>query len=146
MMTSRWPAGSILDASFFTRSSLVRDFSTLKVWRKAHDLALNVHTALARKSDSGTGLRAQMIRSALSAPTNIAEGCGKPGALELARYSDIAAGSVKELQYQLVLARDLGLLDKATSEELSLRADEVRRMLFVFAREVRRRAANSSST
>ncbi|MBN2243698.1 MAG: four helix bundle protein [Acidobacteria bacterium] len=53
------------------------------------------------------GLKAQIRRAGVSIPSNIAEGCGRSGDTELARFCDIAGGSASELKYQLLLASDL---------------------------------------
>ena len=57
------------------------------------------------------GLTGQIRRSCSSIPANIAEGCGRGGDAELARFLKISAGSASELEYHLLLARDLHLLD-----------------------------------
>jgi four helix bundle protein len=91
---------------------MTRDFRELQVWEKAHQLALGVYeaTALFPKEEK-YGITAQMRRAASSVPMNIAEGCGRLGDAELNRFLHIAAGSARELDYQLLLARDLGMLN-----------------------------------
>ena len=89
----------------------MKDFRQLKVWEKAHLLALAVYPITARFPREETyGLTAQIRRAACSIPSNIAEGCGGDGDAELARFCVIARGSATELEYQLLLARDLKLL------------------------------------
>jgi four helix bundle protein len=56
------------------------------------------------------GITSQMRRSAVSIPANIAEGCGRSGNLELARFLSIAMGSASELEYLVLVSADLGLL------------------------------------
>jgi four helix bundle protein len=70
-----------------------------------------------------------MRRSASSIGSNIAEGCGRDGDPELARFLSIALGSASELEYQLLLARDLGYLKQADYDEYSAQIVEVKRML-----------------
>jgi len=111
----------------------MRDFRELKVWEKAHRLSLEVY----RRSNSFPaeerfGLTAQLRRSAVSIGSNIAEGCGREGERELSQFLRIAAGSVSELEYQLLLARDLDYLTDAHHRELERQAREVRRMLHGF--------------
>jgi len=79
-----------------------------------------------------TGLPSQVRRAAASIPANIAEGCGRTGAAELGRFIQIAMGSASEVEFHLLLARDLGLLDAADSERLSGQVIEVKRMLTSF--------------
>ncbi|HEX9622474.1 MAG TPA: four helix bundle protein [Polyangiaceae bacterium] len=71
-------------------------------------------------------------RSATSVPSNIAEGCGRSGDEELARFLSIAAGSTSELDYQLLLARDLGHLPSDAHAHLAEQVSEVTRMLYRF--------------
>ncbi len=74
------------------------------------------------------GLTSQIRRAASSVPANIAEGCGRGGG-DLARFCHIAAGSASELQYHLLLAHDLELLDLPAYQRLEQQATEVERML-----------------
>ena len=88
------------------------------------------HTATKRfPKDELYGLTSQVRRSATSIPTNVAEGCGRSGEAELARFLNIAMGSTSELEYQLLLARDLKLLDADEHQSLSGDVIEVKRML-----------------
>jgi len=108
----------------------VQDFRKLKVWQKSHELALAVYRATATfPKEEQYGLTSQMRRSSMSVPSNIAEGCGRSGNGELRRFLFISLGSANELEYQLLLSRDLGLL--AAEGHLVLSADtvEVKRML-----------------
>src|SRR5438445_9620675 len=82
------------------------------------------------------GLTAQIRRAASSIPSNIAEGCGRDGDAELARFCIIARGSATELEYQLLLARDLKLLQADDYEELSIQTVEVKRMLTVLVQKL----------
>lgn len=111
----------------------MRDFNQLKVWQKAHQLVLNVYR-LTRDfpPDERFGLTAHLLRSAVSIPSNIAEGCGRQGDKELARFLSIAAGSASETEYQLILARDLAYLDPEHHQEFDAQVNEVKRMLNVF--------------
>lgn len=70
-----------------------------------------------------------MRRAAVSIPANLAEGCGRQTDAESSRFSDIALGSASELEYQILLARDLGYLDAAGSAGLGGEVIEIKRML-----------------
>ena len=107
----------------------MKDFRELKVWEKSHHLALAVYTATARfPKDELYGLTSQIRRSCASIPANIAEGCGRNGDAELARFLQIAMGSASELEYHLLLSRDLGLMDVASSDQLAQETTEIKRM------------------
>jgi four helix bundle protein len=108
----------------------MRDFRDLKVWQKAHSFVLDVyrHTK-SFPSDKRFGLTAHIRKSVTSIPSNIAEGCGRKGEREFARFLGIAAGSTSEAKYQLLLARDLGYLDLEAYGHLNQLVNEVKRML-----------------
>jgi four helix bundle protein len=82
-------------------------------------------------------LTAQLRRGCASIPANIAEGCGRGSEAELGRYLLIAMGSASELEYHLLLARDLGYLGAQDYRELSQRTGEVKRMLSALITKVR---------
>jgi four helix bundle protein len=84
------------------------------------------------------GLTNQLRRAAASIPANIAEGCGRNGDAELAHFLDIAMGSATELDYHLVLARDLGYLQPERYEHLAIEVDGVSRMVTAFIARLRK--------
>jgi four helix bundle protein len=111
----------------------VRDFKGLKVWQKAHQLVLDIYRqAQTFPPDERFGLRAHLVKSATSIPSNIAEGCGRDTDTELARFLSIAAGSAAETEYQLILAHDLGYLTEQQHRDLDAKVNEVKRMLNSF--------------
>ena len=77
------------------------------------------------------GLTSQLRRASSSIPANLAEGCGRNGDAEFARFCSIAPGSASELEYHLLLARDLKLVSPEDHRDLSQRTIEVKRMLTV---------------
>ena len=108
----------------------MKDFRQLKVWEKAHQLTLTVYQATASfPRDEIYGLTSQMRRAASSIPSNLAEGCGRNSDAELARFSSMAAGSASELEYQLLLARDLKLIPVNDHQLLAEQVVEIKRML-----------------
>lgn len=108
----------------------MRDFRTLTVWQKAHRLTLAVYKATTTfPQDELYGLTGQIRRSGASMPANIAEGCGRSGDAELARFLQIAMGSASELEYHLLLAHDLGLFTDSDYDELGRGVTEVKRRL-----------------
>ena len=75
------------------------------------------------------GLTSQLRRCSASVGANIAEGCGKRGNNEFQRFLQIASGSASELDYQLLLSRDLGFVTKEQYARLEQELRELRRML-----------------
>jgi four helix bundle protein len=107
------------------------------VWQKSHQLALELYqiTASFPRSEA-YGLTLQIRRAAVSISSNIAEGCGRSGEAELARFCQIASGSASELEYQLLLARDLKLIKPNDYEKLAPLTIEIKRMLSVFIQKL----------
>ena len=109
------------------------DFKGLKVWQKAHRLTLAVYKATASfPREELYGLTSQIRRCSASIPANIAEGCGRNGEMELARFLQIAMGSATELEYHLLLAHDLEFLQDSDYTQLMGDVLEVQRMLASF--------------
>ena len=108
----------------------MKDFHELKVWQKAHELTLAVYKATATfPREELYGLTSQLRRSCSSIPANLAEGCGRNGDAEFARFCSIAMGSASELEYHLLLAKDLKLIKPKEHDELTQRTMELKRML-----------------
>ena len=117
----------------------MRDFRNLQVWEKGHSLTLNVYKATASfPKDELYGLISQIRRSSASIPTNIAEGCGRNGDAELARFMTISLGSASEVEYQLLLAHDLGYLSQDLYTELHEKVTEIKRMLAGFIKTLKK--------
>lgn len=97
----------------------MKDYRKLEVWKLAHALTLSVYRCTREfPKEELFGLTSQMRRSSASVPTNIAEGCGRDGDAELKRFLSVALGSACELDYQLLLASELGYLTTRDAEEL----------------------------
>ena len=115
----------------------MQDFRNLKVWEKAHALALEVYQKTKDfPGEERYALTRQIRRCAVSIPTNIAEGCGRGSDAELARFLQIARGSASELEYTLLLARELGMLKGPAHEAMAPRIEEVQRMLAALIRKL----------
>jgi four helix bundle protein len=127
----------------------VQDFRGLKVWQKAHQVALGMYAETGQFPSSELyGLRSQMRRAAVSIGSNIAEGCCRDPGPEFARFLQMAMGSASELEYQLLLSHDLHFMAAASYERLSREIMEVKRMLATLIPKVRRgkrRADNEQS-
>ncbi|MFW6122908.1 MAG: four helix bundle protein [Thermodesulfobacteriota bacterium] len=98
----------------------MRDFRKQKVWEKSHSLTLEIYKVTEKfPREEIYGLTSQSRRSCSSIPANIAEGCGKDGDADFARYLQIARGSASDLEYHLLLAKDLGFLKVNEHQQLS---------------------------
>ena len=113
-----------------TASWCVADYKNLHVWRKAHALSLSAHHAATRiRGSHYASLRSQIIRAAMSVPTNIVEGRAQRSDREFSRFLRHSAASASELEYHLITARDFGVIPEAAVNPLLSQVDDVERML-----------------
>lgn len=116
----------------------MRNFRDIQVWHKAHDLTLKVYKVTKSFPREETyGLTSQMRRASYSIPTNIAEGCGRDSNIELGRFFTIAMGSASELEYTLLLSRDIGYVKGKDYEDLNAAVTEIKRMLAMYLKKIR---------
>ena len=115
----------------------MKNFRELKVWEKAHQLTLAVYKATTQfPREEQYGLTSQLRRACASIPANIAKDCGRGSDAEFARFLQIAMGSASELEYHLLLARDLNLLRQEEYESLDREATDVKKMLTSFIQKL----------
>jgi four helix bundle protein len=108
----------------------MQDFRKLLVWKKSHALVLEAYRVSRDfPREELFGLTSQLRRCAVSMPSNIAEGCGRGSDPDFARFLVMAMGSGSELEYQLLLSRNLGYVDTMLHRSLEEKVIEVKRML-----------------
>jgi four helix bundle protein len=114
----------------------LQQFEDLTVWRKAHQLVLEVYRMTASfPKEEKFGLVSQMRRAAVSIPASIAEGFKKTSSRDKANFYNIAQGSLEELRYYLILSTDLGYAsDTAVQQATTI---EIGKMLHGLIRAVR---------
>lgn len=113
----------------------------LKSWMACHDLALRIYRLTAEwPRNEQYGLTSQARRAAYSAAANIAEGSAKRGGREFRRFLDISIGSLSELTYVLILARDLGYLRKEMWGEIEAIRDHAGRLTWGLYRSLEQRS------
>jgi four helix bundle protein len=121
------------------------DFKKLLVWQKAHALALNAHRIAMRiRRSHDVALRSQIIRAAMSIPANIVEGRRQDSEKEFARFLRISLNSGCELEYHLIVARDIGVMSDDDSESLLRETIEVRKMIHGLLNKLAASARNSN--
>ena len=121
------------------------DFKKLKVWQKAHVMALDVHRIAGQiRGAEHSSLRSQITRAAMSVPTNIVEGCGQQSTREFSRFLRIALNSTSELEYHVLAARDLGTVRRSGSLTFISQVIEVRKMLYGLLRHLKRRSEDKN--
>ena len=116
----------------------MKNFRDLKVWHKSHSLALCIYRETENFPPSELyGLRAQIRRAATSIPTNISEGCGRASETEFRRFLEIAFASANEVEYQILLTRDLEYLTEESYTALNDQVTEVKRMISALIKKLR---------
>jgi four helix bundle protein len=107
----------------------VSSYKDLLVWQKSMDLVVAVYEqAKSFPKDEIYSLTQQIKRSAVSIPSNLAEGSSKKSTKEFLRFINIAYGSLAELETQLLLANKLQMLDNKNLENLNLKTTEIAKM------------------
>src|SRR4029079_13333147 len=115
------------------------NFKELVVWKKAHALAVDsVKTATRIRQAHLTSLKSQLVRAAISVPTNIVEGSGQESDRDFCRFLRYSVNSANELEYHLILSSDLNLIAQPDFERLSDNVEEVQRMLHGLIRSLRK--------
>jgi four helix bundle protein len=128
-----------------TAPSGSKPYTQLKAWGACHELFLRVYRATRRwgRPDSWE-LGSQARRAAFSSAANIAEGCAKRGSREFRRFLDVALGSLAELSYALMAAKDVGLLPPEVWGELEALRDHASRLTWGLYAAIGRRIKNQA--
>ncbi|WP_271784343.1 four helix bundle protein [Aquimarina algiphila] len=109
----------------------MRDFKELKVWKKSHELCLLIYDVTKQfPNEEKFGIVSQIRRASVSVPTNISEGCGHDSNNEFKRYLRIASGSISEVEYLLILSKDLNYISNEQWSNLSDEVISIKKMLF----------------
>ena len=117
----------------------MQDFRSLKVWQKSHESVLAIYQSSAKFPVAERyGLVSQLRRAAVSIPANIAEGSVRSSDADFARFLHIALGSASEVDYYLILARDLKFIDDKIHRSLDSGLQEIKRMLAAFIVRVKK--------
>ena len=116
----------------------MRDFRQLRVWEDAHLLTLEIYKITKTfLREELFALTNQLRRAVSSIPSNIAEGCGRGSNKDYANFLQIALGYAYEVDYQLLLAKDLTYIKVENYLIISRKIDAVKRQLAVLLQKVR---------
>ena len=108
----------------------MQDYRNLRVWQKAHQLAVNAYALPAYLGDpKGWVLRDQILKAAISIPSNIAEGAGRGSDPDFARFLWYSMGSCNEFESDLILGGDVKLIPGEVLARLGNEVSEVRQVL-----------------
>ncbi len=113
-------------------------YNELKIWQKAMKLTKEVYKTVSKlPKDEKYGLSSQIRRSAVSIPSNIAEGAGRNSNKEFLHFLSIAQGSSYELQTQLLLTIELNMISKDNLKEVLNEIEEVQKMNFALQKNIK---------
>ena len=97
----------------------MRNFRKLDIWNNAISIVKQLYSLASKLPETEKfGLRSQMTRAAVSVPSNIAEGCSRNSDIEFKRFLEIAIGSLFELETQLIITNQLGMLTPNETEAI----------------------------
>jgi four helix bundle protein len=118
---------------------MLKNYKELKVWQKAYQLCLITYKITGRfPKEEIYGLTSQLRRSAVSVPSNIAEGYGRQTTKQYVQALYISYGSTCELETQILLAGDLGYIKSSDLMGIKQDVSEVERMLKALIKSVKR--------
>jgi four helix bundle protein len=108
----------------------IKSFTDLKVWRKGHNLVLEIYKITsAFPKEEVFGLASQLRRAAVSITSNTAEGFSRKSYKEKAQFYSMALGSLTEVQNQLLISRDIRYITDEVFEHLAKNTVEISKMM-----------------
>jgi four helix bundle protein len=121
----------------------MRNYQKYEVWGEAHQVVLLIYNQIAPSIPriEQFGITSQMKRAACSVPLNIAEGCGRNSDNDFVHFLDISLGSVHELEYCLLLVKDLGYLGIDIYNQLHRKVNSIKAMLINLIKQIRLKGA-----
>ena len=110
---------------------VVRSYRDLLIWQKGIELVKVVYGLTGKfPNDELYGLTAQVRRSAVSVPSNIAEGQGRKHTGEFRQFLHVALGSIAEVDTQIIIAYELGYITAQEAADIEEKIIEIRKMTF----------------
>ena len=122
----------------------MKDFKNLEIWKKSHKLTLEIYKATQQfPREEIFGLTSQIRRAVSSIPTNIAEGCGRRTNAELANFLNIASGSASEVEFEILLAKEVGYITAKQYANWTHEIIEIRSMLAAYMSKLTAKKADN---
>jgi four helix bundle protein len=118
---------------------IMRDYKKYQVWVEAHQMAVFIYTNIAIEfpTEEKYELKSQVRRAAYSIPCNIAEGCGRQSDKDFAHFLNISLGSTHELEYFILLAKDLKYISTEKYAEVISRIYIIKAKLINLIKSIR---------
>ena len=118
----------------------IKNFKELRIWKLGKEISIETYGAVkAFPNEEKFGLTSQIRRSAVSIPSNIAEGAGRNTEKQFINFLGISSGSAYELQTQLLLAQRLKLVEKSKVETVINEVIEVQKMNYALIKSLEKR-------
>ena len=109
----------------------MRDFKKYDIWVLSHQFTLKIYELTKSFPNNEIyGVVSQIRRASSSVPTNISEGCGRESDSEFNRFLTIALGSASEVEYLLILSKDLDYVDNESFEKLVEEINTIKRKIY----------------
>lgn len=116
----------------------MRNFRNYEVWKLSHELTKQIYkVTMSLPKSEKYQIVGQMQRAAYSIPSNFAEGCGRGSDKDFNRFIQIALGSAHELEYFIILSRDLNYIDSTLYEALNENVNTVKRKLYALSKKLK---------
>ncbi len=116
----------------------MHNFKELIIWQRSRKLVKDIYSLTSFFPETEKfGLTLQLRRSAISIPSNIAEGCGRSTDKQLNHFLEIAQGSLNELMTQILISYDLKFVDKETADVLLNEINELQKMTRTFIKNLK---------
>ena len=116
----------------------MRNFKQYEVWKLSHALVLDIYKVTTNFPDSERfQLKTQMQRAAYSIPSNFSEGCGRDSDKDFNRFIQICLGSAHELEYFLILAKDLHYIDEKIFLDLDENINMIKKKLYRLSKKLK---------
>jgi len=116
----------------------MRDFRKYEVWELSHQIVLNIYNITKTyPDDERYHLVSQMRRAAYSIPSNFSEGCGRDSDKDFNRYVNICLGSAHELEYFMILSKDLNYIEESDFRTLNTEINKIKRKLFSLSKKLK---------
>ena len=123
----------------------IKSFEDLLVWKKAHNIVLNIYNLLEKfPKEEKYRIIDQLVRAVVSIPTNISEGFGRYTSKDYVHFLIIAIGSVSEVKYLVLLSKDLSYITNREFDELKKELDDIVKMLSGLINSLRKKQANEN--
>tara|TARA_R110000868_G_scaffold37672_6_gene133005 strand:+ start:6843 stop:7193 length:351 start_codon:yes stop_codon:yes gene_type:complete len=115
----------------------VRNFKKYDIWVLSHALTLKIYEITnSFPKEEIYGLISQIRRATSSIPTNISEGCGRESDTEFNRFLTIAIGSASEVEYLIILAKDLNYLNEDSFNKLNEDINTIKRKIYTLKQKL----------